>query len=227
MLTLAIESSSPVGSVAIVRDERVLAYRWHDTPNAHAERLLPLIEQALSEAGVDRSALNRVAVGLGPGSFTGLRVGIALAQGIATGLDLPLVGVPSLAALALAGAAHCEAPLLGALLDARRGEYFFAVFDREARPVVPARVLPQAGVAGQIEQLLDGRMACIVGEAAKAVLPESWTAATQTVVWPDARQTALLAASHLAQSAEAPIYLRDADAKLPNLPPNPLAVPRS
>src|SRR5688572_6886733 len=102
---LAIETSGPRGSVALLEDERLIIELEHDQPNAHAERILPLVERALASAGFDRTSLDRLAVGVGPGSFTGLRVGIALAEGLALGLGIPIVGVPSLRAMAAAAPA--------------------------------------------------------------------------------------------------------------------------
>jgi tRNA threonylcarbamoyladenosine biosynthesis protein TsaB len=86
--------------VAVTLDGKVLGALFHEELNAHAERVLGLIEELLASAGWTRGSLDRVAVGVGPGSFTGLRVGIALAQGIALGLARPLIGVGSLRAMA-------------------------------------------------------------------------------------------------------------------------------
>ncbi|HET8755125.1 MAG TPA: tRNA (adenosine(37)-N6)-threonylcarbamoyltransferase complex dimerization subunit type 1 TsaB [Solirubrobacteraceae bacterium] len=91
---------------------------------AHAGRLLLLVEEVLAAAGADWGAVERIAVGVGPGSFTGLRLGIATARGLAQARALPLVGVSSLAALA----AGARADL--AVIDARRGEVFAAAQDR-------------------------------------------------------------------------------------------------
>src|SRR5690606_7672218 len=112
--------------------------------NRHAEELVPLLDRLLADAKLPRERLQLIAVGLGPGSFTGLRVGIALASGIALGLGIPLVGVPSLVALAhglqldhaLPATNDTDPEWLGALTDARRGEYFFAAFNRRLEPVV-------------------------------------------------------------------------------------------
>ena len=84
---LGIETSSRRGTVALVEDGQVVASLGHDVPNGHAERMLGLVDQALAEAGWAKASLDRIAVGVGPGSFTGIRVGIALAQGLALGLD--------------------------------------------------------------------------------------------------------------------------------------------
>jgi tRNA threonylcarbamoyladenosine biosynthesis protein TsaB len=106
---------APDGPEVERRDEPPLGAR-----PAHASRLLPLVEEVLTAAGADWERVVRIAVGVGPGSFTGLRLGIATARGLAQARDLPLVGVSSLAALTAGGDASL------AVIDARRGEVFAA-----------------------------------------------------------------------------------------------------
>ena len=102
MRCLGIETSTRQGSVALVEHDQVVSVRLHQELNRHGERMLPLVEQLLSEAGWPLSSLDRIGVGIGPGSFTGLRIGVALAQGIGLGLACPVVGVGSLHAMAFA-----------------------------------------------------------------------------------------------------------------------------
>lgn len=220
-MTLAIESSSPRGSVAICRGEQVLVELTHQRPNAHAEELPALLEAALRSAALERAALGRVVVGVGPGSFTGLRAGIALGQGVALGLGIEGHGVSSLAALAF-NARGRAAELYGGLLDARRGEYFFAAYDQDFREVVAPRTIPQAGAQRLIERLLDGRRASIAGEAARGVLPEGWLPPEPECDFPRAAHLVSLLHAGFASAEMMPFYLRDADAKLPDLPPSPL-----
>ena len=106
----------------------------------HASQLLPLAAQVLAEAGLAFEDLDRIAVGTGPGTFTGLRIGVATARALAQGTNAELVGVSTLRALA-AAAAH-EGPVL-AVLDARRGEAFVAAYDRGEERVAPAAVAPE------------------------------------------------------------------------------------
>jgi tRNA threonylcarbamoyladenosine biosynthesis protein TsaB len=112
----AVGLSAPGGLEVERRDDPPLGTR-----PAHAGRLLLLVEEVLAAAAADWDAIERIAVGVGPGSFTGLRLGIATARGLAQARDLPLVGVSSLAALAVG------ADL--AVIDARRGEVFAAAPD--------------------------------------------------------------------------------------------------
>ncbi len=222
MLTLSIETSAPRGSVAVCDGSRLLAERVQDKPNAHAEQLLPLIDELLGSAGVDRAELLRIAVGLGPGSFTGLRVGIALAQGLAAGLGIEAVGVGSLRTLAAGLPRVPEAELYGSLLDARRNECFFAAFDAQHRCLMEPRVLAKEGLESTLRQLLDGRTCLIAGQAARQLLPSTWMLGDESADHPEARRVAELAELGLSSTELAPLYLRDADAKLPDLPPNPI-----
>src|SRR5690554_3836409 len=126
MNLIAFETSTEACSVAIWRDGEVLE-RFEVAPRRHAELVLPWAEGLLAEAGLSRSRLDAVAVGRGPGAFTGVRLGIAMAQGIALALDLPMLPVSTLAALAR-GAPH-PGPVLAAI-DARMGEVYAGAFMR-------------------------------------------------------------------------------------------------
>ena len=112
MRILGIETSTVAGaaSVALIEGGKVVLERAHVRPKQSAERLLPLIAELLSEVGWQRTSLDRLGVSVGPGSFTGVRVGIACAQGLALGLDVPLIGVTSLRAMARARPTACRWP---------------------------------------------------------------------------------------------------------------------
>ena len=129
---LAIETSTEACSVAVWRDGEVLE-RFEIAPRQHATLLLPWCEDMLAEAGVAKSQLDAVAVGRGPGAFTGVRLAISAAQGMALGLDRPLLPVSTLAALALGPALELDHSLIGgqrimAAIDARMGEVYAACF---------------------------------------------------------------------------------------------------
>ena len=127
MNLLAIETATECCSVALLCGERIVA-RSELAPRRHAELLLPMCDQVLAEAGLARRALDALAVGRGPGAFTGMRLAVSAAQGIALALDIPIVPVSSLAALAM------QAPGDGAdvlaVIDARMGEIYAGVFRR-------------------------------------------------------------------------------------------------
>lgn len=128
MNLLAIETSTEACSVALIHGDVVIA-RSEIAPRRHTELVLPMADALLAEAGLGRHALDAIAVGRGPGAFTGVRLGISLAQGMALALDLPVVTVSSLAALALE-APEDDADIL-AVIDARMGEIYAASFRRD------------------------------------------------------------------------------------------------
>lgn len=126
MNLLAFETSTEACSVAVWSDGALLE-RFEIAPRRHAELALPWAEQLLAEAGLARAQLDAVAVGRGPGAFTGVRLAIALAQGIALALDRPVLPVSTLAALAMAAT---EGTHVLAAIDARMGEVYAGAFVR-------------------------------------------------------------------------------------------------
>jgi tRNA threonylcarbamoyladenosine biosynthesis protein TsaB len=142
MILVAIDTASPSTVTGVLLDDgRVVEARDDPADGSrgnHAARLLPLLEQALTEGGVTWDDVERIAVGVGPGGFTGLRIGIATARALAQGRGLPLAPVSSLAALA-AGAGPGA---VAAVLDARRGEVFAAAWDGDRELLAPAALAP-------------------------------------------------------------------------------------
>jgi tRNA threonylcarbamoyladenosine biosynthesis protein TsaB len=127
MKLLAFETATEACSVALCVDGEIVE-RFEVAPRRHAELALPWADALLAEAGVARSQLDAIAVGRGPGAFTGVRLAIAIAQGVALGLDRPIIPVSTLAALALPAArAAPGAPVLAAI-DARMGELYAGRF---------------------------------------------------------------------------------------------------
>ena len=140
-LLLAFDTSSAVGSVAVGRKGIVLAHTELEQPKKHASALIPAIRSVLLEAGIDKSELDGIVVGEGPGSFTGVRIAAATAKGIAYALGLPLWPVSSLAATAL------SVEGLGiryALFDARKQRIYGACYD-VGKMGVETLVFPYAG----------------------------------------------------------------------------------
>jgi len=126
MRVLAFDTASSACTVAVVAEARVLSELTLQVPRAHSTRLMPLIAQALAEAGVKREELDAIAVGVGPGSFTGLRIGLATAKGLGMELDRPCVPVSTLAATAYGTGAQIG--LVVPLFDAKRGQVYTAVY---------------------------------------------------------------------------------------------------
>jgi tRNA threonylcarbamoyladenosine biosynthesis protein TsaB len=129
MRVLAFDTSTEVLSVALLA-ERGTIDRRHDGARTHAEHILPLVHAVLDEAGISLSMLDGIAAGVGPGSFTGVRMSLAVAQGLAFGAGLPVVPVTSLEALAFQAIEEGADRVL-ACLDARMGELYWGCFARD------------------------------------------------------------------------------------------------
>ena len=147
-IVLAIETATRAGSVALARGEEILASRTGDASSSHSQDLIENIDAILKEAGVDLSAVDLFAAAIGPGSFTGLRIGLATVKSLAVSLDRRCVGVSTLGAVSHAAGASERTV---ALLPAGRGEVFaqmFAVRDGVVEPLdEPAHIGPNALVA--------------------------------------------------------------------------------
>ena len=124
---LAIETSTELCSAALLRGDELFDEEIR-APNQHAEQLAPMIRRLLARADLAIAALDAMAFGQGPGSFTGLRIACGIAQGLAFGAGRPVIPVPSLLALA----EQAGAPRVVAALDARMGETYFAAYSRTA-----------------------------------------------------------------------------------------------
>ncbi len=136
MILLALDTATECCSVALAIDGEI-RQRSELAPRRHAELLLPWIAEMLDEAGIARSAIDAIAVGRGPGGFTGVRLAVAAAQGLAYGLDRPLLPVSSLAALAMQADAPAQAQVLAAI-DARMGEVYLGAFRVDVEGLVEA-----------------------------------------------------------------------------------------
>ncbi len=162
MRILGFDTSTRATSVALVDAEDGLELELRDDPPpgrrpGHATTLLPMIAELLERAGSGWESIDRLAVGQGPGTFTGLRIGIATARALARARALELVGISTLRSLALNGATHEPARTVLAVLDARRGEVFAAAWRRpeiEAGiPLLEAAALSPSSLAAAIERL--------------------------------------------------------------------------
>lgn len=217
MNLLALDTATEACSVALlVGDE--LTERSDILPRRHAEHVLPMADSLLAEAGLARSQLDGIAVGRGPGAFTGVRLAVSVAQGLAFALDRPAVTVSSLAALAMEAPPDDAAVL--AVIDARMGEIYAGTFRRTVDGLVEAidaervckpeaLVLPEAP-AWNVVGTGWGEYASILENALPD--PPRWAAAQY---FPQARHVVRLAAPEfaaghtLAPEEVLPVYLRD------------------
>jgi tRNA threonylcarbamoyladenosine biosynthesis protein TsaB len=140
-LILAIETATKLCSVALGRDGELLALREIDSEKlAHAEKVNVFIAEVMEEAGLPLKDLDAVTVGIGPGSYTGLRIGLSAAKGLCYALDMPIIGISTLATLVQAvRMAHGQ--FVGALwpmIDARRMEVFAQAYDPDGEPLTDA-----------------------------------------------------------------------------------------
>jgi tRNA threonylcarbamoyladenosine biosynthesis protein TsaB len=151
VITLAIDTSTPRGAVALLRDDKPLAEEAFDRSQPK-QNLFDAAARLLSANGLGPQDLGLLAVGLGPGSFTGIRVGIAAAKGIALPRTLPIKGASSFDALALTALPKMprDCPRMCVLCDARRDEICFALYDGEGRRVKDCQIATLEAVADEI-----------------------------------------------------------------------------
>jgi len=209
---LAIDTCLEACSVAVCRDGTVLDQRSEVMARGHQERLAPMVAEAMAEAGLGFNALKRIAVTVGPGSFTGLRVGLAFAKAMALALDIPCVGVGVLEALAASAA---DRGFVAACVDARRGQLYLQAFS-DGRAIMAPDALEPEVAAARLAELWPGPPGVLVGSGAiqvAAVLPG---VTVNDHLSPDPASIARLAqAARTPLAPPRPLYLRGPDAKLP------------
>ena len=209
---LAFDASAAACSLAIRADGNSVA--WRDAPMArgHAEALMPLVMEVMAEAGLAFDALARIAVGVGPGSFTGIRIALAAARGIGLAAGKPVVGIDSFSAMAAAVAPSALAGRsLLVIVDSKRAELFGQYFDADHHPLGEPLMLPP-------EAMLRHRPAgalLVAGDAAHQLPPGHDISHSQSGSRPDARDIARLAEQGRVLLAPRPLYLRAADVTLP------------
>ncbi|MDX6667189.1 MAG: tRNA threonylcarbamoyladenosine biosynthesis protein TsaB [Solirubrobacteraceae bacterium] len=147
MIVLALDTATPATVVGLLRNDGEVFEARHDPAEAerpgHATQLLGLVEMVLESGGCTLNDVELIAAGTGPGSFTGLRIGIATARALAQAQKVPLAGIGTLRALAV-GAGEGPERLVVAVLDARRGEAFAAAYAGDRELVAPSALAPDA-----------------------------------------------------------------------------------
>lgn len=158
-LILCIETGTDICSVGIVKDGELISLRESDSGRDHAKKVAVFVDELLTENDIDPQQIDAVAVGEGPGSYTGLRIGVSFAKGLCYGLGKPLIAVSSLASLAAVAIEDYNAgiididnwnsALLCPMIDARRMEVYTQVFDSKANPLsgVTAEVVDESTLA--------------------------------------------------------------------------------
>ncbi|MGL4716177.1 MAG: tRNA (adenosine(37)-N6)-threonylcarbamoyltransferase complex dimerization subunit type 1 TsaB [Aeromonas sp.] len=125
---LAVDTATEACSTALMVGDKVFS-RWEEAPRDHTRKILPMVQSVLDEAGISLSELDAIAFGRGPGSFTGVRIGISAAQGLAFGAGVPLIGVSTLAAMAQGAYRLDGAEQVLTAIDARMNEVYFGRYE--------------------------------------------------------------------------------------------------
>ncbi|HYE91367.1 MAG TPA: tRNA (adenosine(37)-N6)-threonylcarbamoyltransferase complex dimerization subunit type 1 TsaB [Terriglobales bacterium] len=216
MRVLAVDTSTMAGGVAVLDGERVIGESLLDVRTTHSERLMLAVDRALGDAGWAPASLDGFAVAVGPGSFTGLRIGLAAVKGLAFALGRPIAAVPTLDAMA-AGLPFASQPVC-AVLDARRDEVYASLYrwdGRDMRREWDYLALSPAALAERLTEPVVG-----VGDGA-ALVRSPWLTparpirrgpAAAVVGWLGAER--LRRGEHVAAGDLVPFYLRPSEAEL-------------
>ena len=166
MLTLGIDSSAVAATAALVEDGKLLGEFYCNTKQVHSQTLLPMVEGLLQTVGRSCGELDAIAVSHGPGSFTGVRIGVSCVKGIALPKNIPCVGVSTLEAIAYSGIPYEDA-ILCAVMDARCGQVYNALFRSEGgalHRLTEDRALPIKELEGELWP--HGREVLLLGDGA-------------------------------------------------------------
>jgi len=220
MRVLALDTTLSACSVAFAVDGRIAAHSFEQLGHGHAERLMPMLEAARQDSGLAYQDLDLIAVTVGPGTFTGVRIGLAAARALALPHGIPVAGVSTLQALAWG--AGPGSPVMAAI-NARKGQFYLQTFSGTLEPL-------SAAMLGMAEDALRATAGTpgpwrLVGSGGPAltVLPHACEA--DVAGEPDAAAIARHAAALRADAAvgrpPSPLYLRPPDARLPTARPAP------
>lgn len=227
MMILAIDTALAAASVCLfeagapepLAADRLPLVRGHDAA------LMPMIARIVGPEGFAR--IDRVAVTVGPGSFTGLRIGIAAAQGIGLARKIPVVGVSTLAAFAADAVAQGGDQPIVAAVDARHGRVFLEIFTANGRSLRPPALTP----IGDVVTFMRGRTVRLVGSAAPMLAIEAWQSGIAATVAGDTTAPNIAFVARLglladpASAPPRPLYLKDADVTV-SAAPRPVAPTR-
>ncbi|MGO1297105.1 MAG: tRNA (adenosine(37)-N6)-threonylcarbamoyltransferase complex dimerization subunit type 1 TsaB [Vibrio sp.] len=217
---LAIDTSTEMCSVALMMGNTVYT-RDAIAPRDHTKKILPMVDEVLKEAGVTLQELDALAYGRGPGSFTGVRIGIGIAQGLALGAELPMIGISTLAAMAQQAYRQTGATHVSAAIDARMSEVYWAQYQRQPNGDWKAIGDECVIAPGNLNQHITNNELCWtqVGTGWAAYSDEmsalSLTCEPSTILYPEAQDMVFLAKFALEQGQtvavedSSPVYLRD------------------
>lgn len=211
MKILAVDTALGACSAAVLGNDQLLARRFEVMQRGHAEALAPMVEAAMQDASFNFTTLERLAVTTGPGTFTGQRVGLAFMRALRIALNLPLVGVTTLSAMAHQAMAAHGIGIGVALHDARRDEVYLEVCGGTASP---PRVLSFDDAVARVGEIHNPIV--LAGTAAARAKSQLRNAVLSNVLQPDALWVARLGIlATVPDGPPRPLYLRPPDAKLP------------
>lgn len=230
MLLLALDTSTVACSAALLREETILADEELPMIRGHAEALLPMVARIMAQAGVPFREIDRLAVTIGPGHFTGLRAGIAAARGLALALDRPLVGITTLEAVA-AGVPEAErrGRILIVAIDSKREEAYLQAFDERLAACASPEALQPAAYAARFAAKRPAASVLLAGDGAGALggafaaLGIGFMRATGSGHASAAVVARLAASRPVPAMAPRPLYLHPAETKPAALRPAPVA----
>ncbi|MGR5278911.1 tRNA (adenosine(37)-N6)-threonylcarbamoyltransferase complex dimerization subunit type 1 TsaB [Vibrio rotiferianus] len=217
---LAIDTATENCSVALLVGDKVIS-RSEVAPRDHTKKVLPMVDELLKEAGLTLQELDALAFGRGPGSFTGVRIGIGIAQGLAFGADLPMIGVSTLAAMAQGSYRRHGATDVAVAIDARMSEVYWARYTRQENGewagVDAECVIPPARLAEEVQA--DDNTWTTAGTGWDAYQDElgqlRLNLTAGEVLYPDSQDIVILAKQELDKGntvpveESSPVYLRD------------------
>ena len=220
MLTLALDTATGVCTVGLVRDGHVLAEYDISVGLTHSEGLMPQVDQMFARTGIKKEEIDRIAVSIGPGSFTGLRIGLAAAEAMAYAWQCGICGVNTLEALAWN--IPVEGVVLAPVLDAQKGNYYTAFYEwvqGELQEVQPVEMADAETLLQQLKAC--GKPVLLMGECERLLknpLPAGISVAPEQVRLPKASSVALAAEGMEALTGEfvfslRPYYIRKSEAE--------------
>ena len=216
---LAVDTATEACSAALLVGDKLFS-RWEEAPRDHTRKILPMVQAVLEDAGISLSDLDAIAFGRGPGSFTGVRIGIGVAQGLAFGAGVPLIGISTLAAMAQGAYRLDGAEQVLTAIDARMNEVYFgryALLDGRMQ-LVGDEVVSDPSALVDVRGKQAGRVTCVgtgfetYGEILSGLADEL---AVSQVRFPAAEdmlplaRAAWLAGEAVAVEQATPVYLRD------------------
>jgi len=214
MIILAFDTAMAACSAAVWRDGALLAHRSRAIDRGHSEILVPMIRDVMAEAAINFDSLDRIGVTVGPGSFTGIRIGLAAAHGFGLAASLPFVGVSTLEAVAEAARSrNAGHRTVLVVLDAGRPDLFVQIFTSDGTPIVPA----QARSAEDVTALLPSETIMIAGNGAprlSAIFADRDVICDTGSGLPDAAQVAAIAGRR-EPAPLTPLYIHPSYAKSP------------